>query len=294
MTAGPDTGGVLDPAPGQIMVAGDWHGNQYWAQNVIRRVPQLLSGEPRRVLLHLGDFGIWPGAEGRRYLSMVSAALDQVNAELWFIDGNHEDFGQLAELASSTPPNQRVLVRPHIFHLPRGHRWIWHGRTWLACGGGVSLDRAARTEGQDWWPEEEITCEQAAAIIDRGHADVMVCHDCPAGVAHTFGRPPSWWAAADLARNQAHRERLQLIVDALRPTHLMHGHLHRSYQSSCDFGAGPVQVTGLCDDGRLDNFAVLDTASMSWRLRRRGLLDLSRSSNSLMRNGRPGDSYRPR
>jgi hypothetical protein len=54
----------------------------------------------------------------------------------------------------------------------------------------------------------------------------------------------------------------------------MHGHLHRAYQRSCDFGYGPVEVTGLAGDGVLRNFAVLDTELMTWSLRRRGLLDL--------------------
>jgi hypothetical protein len=97
----------------------------------------------------------------------------------------------------------------------------------------------------------------------------------PSAVTHSFARPPTWWAPADLARNDAHRERLQRIVGSVQPAHLMHGHLHRAYQRSCDFGYGPVQVTGLAADGLLRNFAVLDVESMSWQLPRRGLLDLA-------------------
>ncbi len=279
----------------RVLVAGDWHGNQAWALNVIARVPALLAGEHVRLILQLGDFGIWPDVVGQRYLASIDGALGQVGAHLWFIDGNHEDFSELAAIdvragmatragmvaaagmAGDARPPGRVMVRPGIFHLPRGHRWQWHGRTWLACGGGVSLDRAARTEGTDWWPQEEITGEQEAAVIAGGHADVLVCHDCPAGVVHKFGRPPSWWAAADLARNEAHRRRLQRIVAAVRPSHLIHGHLHRTYQRTCDFGYGQVRVTGLCADGRLRNFAVLDVESMTWQMRRRGLLDFGRS-----------------
>ncbi len=271
---GASAGNVPGPLPGLVLVAGDWHGDREWALSVVKRVPQLLAGEQTRLILHLGDFGIWPGAEGRRYLDSVNTVLDLVGADLWFIDGNHEDFPQLAQLASGAIPDGRVAVRPNIFHLPRGHRWNWHGRTWLACGGGVSLDKAGRVEGRDWWPQEEITSGQEAAMIAGGPADVMVCHDCPSGVAHAFPQPPSWWAAADLGRNEAHRERLQRIVDAVKPAHLMHGHLHRAYQRSCDFGYGPVQVTGLAADGSLRNFAVLNVKSVTWNLRRRGLLDV--------------------
>jgi Calcineurin-like phosphoesterase len=270
------TGRDLDPCPGRILVAGDWHGNREWALNVIKRVPQLLPGEQTRLILHLGDFGIWPGIEGRRYLDSVSAVLELVNAQLWFVDGNHEDHTQLAQITHSTVPDGRLAIRPNVYHLPRGYRWQWQDRTWLACGGGVSLDKAGRAEGIDWWPKEEITSGQEAALIAGGHADVMVCHDCPASVAHAFPQPPSWWEPTDLARNDAHRQRLQRIVDAVRPSHLMHGHLHRAYQRACDFGYGPVQVTGLAADGSLRNFAVLDVESITFKLRRRGLLDLSR------------------
>lgn len=258
-----------DLAPRHIVVAGDWHSNEAWALSVIRRVPSLLAAEPRRLIVQLGDFGIWPDAAGHAYLSRVSAALAEVSAELWFIDGNHEDFPQLERLArdGGRTPDGREEIRPRLFHLPRGHRWAWHGRRWLACGGGASLDRAIRTEGVDWWPEEEITDGQEAAVRAGGHAEVLISHDCPSGVAHTFGRAPSSWDPADLARGDAHRRRLQRIVDAVQPGYLMHGHLHRAYQRMADFGYGPVQVTGLDADNRLRNFAVLDVETMAWRLR---------------------------
>jgi hypothetical protein len=269
---------AVDVVPSRILVAGDWHCNRYWALNVIHRVPQLLASEQRRLILQLGDFGIWPGDEGRRYLSAVSTALGQVGAELWFIDGNHEDFTLLGQMASSaTVPDGRIRVRDDIYHLPRGHRWAWHGREWLACGGGVSLDKAVRRPGLDWWPQEEITDEQEAAIIGGGTADVMICHDCPAAVPHAFRPPPPQWNPADLARNDAHRRRLQRITEAVRPRHLMHGHLHRAYHRTCDFGQGPVQVTGLGPDGTMANFATLDVTSMEWARRRpRALPFLSR------------------
>jgi len=192
-----ESAGDASTAPGgprRIVVAGDWHGNQEWALSVIRRVPALLAGESQRLILHLGDFGIWPDKPGQIYLDRLSRALGEAGAELWFVDGNHEDFDRLGQLDEKPGPDGRVPVVPRIMHLPRGHRWSWHGLTWLACGGAVSVDRAIRTEGVDWWPQEEITTEQEVAISGSGHADVMVCHDCPSGVAHSFAHPPADWA----------------------------------------------------------------------------------------------------
>jgi Calcineurin-like phosphoesterase len=252
--------------PARIGIAGDWHGNTKWATRAVRRIgaalPPGAQDEPG-IIVHLGDFGIWPGPSGPSYLASLDEALTAASCELWFVDGNHEDFSQLGRLRPDDSGRSRVSER--IWYLPRGHRWRWHDREWLALGGAVSLDRAGRTPGQDWWPEEEITWRQAGAVISAGRADVMVTHECPAGVEHAFPPPPSWWAAADLRRSDAHRALVREVVLAARPGWLMHGHLHIGYQRRVDFGAGPVEVTGLDRDGaEHSNWGILDVASMRW------------------------------
>lgn len=253
---------LVTSVPDRIGVAGDWHGNTAWATRAVRKIAGLLPSGPR-IIVHLGDFGIWPGPDGREYLSEVTAALGAADAELWFVDGNHEDFSQLARLRPG--PDGRSPVTERIWHLPRGHRWRWHGRVWLALGGAVSVDRALRTAGVDWWPEEEITWRQAGAVIDAGQADVMLTHDCPGGVPHDFPPPPRSWAAADLRRSEAHRGLLREVVLSVEPRWLMHGHLHMGYQRTVDLGRGPVEITGLDRDGAENsNWAILDVADMRW------------------------------
>jgi hypothetical protein len=249
--------------PERVAVAGDWHGNTAWAVRAVRKMAALLPEDGPRVIVHLGDFGIWPGRPGQDYLSRLDAALTGAGAELWFVDGNHEDFGQLARLRPG--PDGREQVTGRIWHLPRGHRWRWGGRDWLALGGAVSLDRAGRTAGIDWWPEEEITRPQAASVISAGPADVMVTHECPAGVEHVFPPAPSWWSPSDLQRSDAHRALLREVVLAVRPRWLMHGHLHIYYQRRVEAGGGAIEVTGLdCDGAESGNWAILDVRSMRW------------------------------
>jgi len=249
--------------PERIGVAGDWHGNTAWAAGAIEEMSGLLPDNGPRLIVHLGDFGIRSVPSGQDYLSRLEAALRDAAAELWFVDGNHEDFSQLARLRPG--PDGREQVTERIWHLPRGHRWRWGERHWLALGGAVSLDRAYRTPGTDWWPEEEITLRQAAAVIEAGPADVMVTHDCPAGVEHSFPPLPPWWSAADLRRNDTHRSLLREIVLAVRPRWLMHGHLHIGYQRSIDLGGGPLEITGLDRDGaQHGNWAILEVASTRW------------------------------
>lgn len=242
------------PGPRRIVVAGDWHGNSAHAVRVIRTAAKLLRDESRPLVLVLGDFGIWPGPGGAAFIRDVRKACAELGVWVWFIDGNHEDFAQIEKYRDGDPQ-----------WLPRGTRWQWHGRTWLALGGGVSLDKAIRTEGVNWWPQEEITGEQAAKVIADGPAHVLVSHDCPAGVVHSFPPPPSFWDLRDLARNDAHRERLQGVVSGVKPGWLLHGHLHIAYQRVTDLGYGPVEVTGLDrEEGHGPNWAVLDVKRMAW------------------------------
>jgi Calcineurin-like phosphoesterase len=257
----------LAAGPERILVAGDWHGDTRWAQRVIRESGELLAGQEHRVILHCGDFGIWPGEAGREYIFRVSAALDQAGATLLFVDGNHEDHDRLNGELERAPlmawgtgapipiGSGSRAIGAVISWLPRGHRWQWHGRTWAAAGGGVSLDRVIRREGRDWWPQEEISDEQEAAIIAGGHADVLVSHD-----------RPSWWDPRDIARSEAHERRMQRITDALQPSHIIHGHLHRCYSRTCDFGYGPVQVTGLNCNGAPGNYGLLNLEFMTWEM----------------------------
>jgi UDP-2,3-diacylglucosamine pyrophosphatase LpxH len=237
--------------PGRIVVAGDWHGNTRWAVHVISRAAEVLAGEERPLILQLGDFGVWPG--GDDYIAALRETCERYGVHIWFIDGNHEDFTQLQKFRNADP----------VRWLPRGYRWQWHSRTWLALGGAVSLDRVIRTEGRDWWPQEEITEEQAVIVTADGPADVMVTHDCPSGVVHSFS-PPSFWDPRDIARGDRHRERLQGVVDEVRPRWLLHGHLHRAYQRHTDFGYGPIGITGLDCDGADLNWTVLDVRQMTW------------------------------
>jgi hypothetical protein len=242
----------------RVAVAGDWHGHTWWAIKLI----QAARADGVTQILQLGDFGVWPGPTGKRYLDRLQKTCEEEGVEVWFVDGNHEDFVQL--LAKPKDELGRGIVRPNLLHLPRGHRWKWGDRSWLALGGAASIDKAVRTEGKDWWPEEELTRAQADAAIASGPADVMVCHDYPAKVVHSFGPRPKSWALEDVARSERHSQLIQEVVDAVRPGYFLHGHLHRLYQRQTDMGWGSVEVTGLDCDGTPGNWVYLDVETMAW------------------------------
>lgn len=261
-------------APDRVVVAGDWHGNTDWAVGVIEQLPQLLPDEPHPLVLHAGDFGVWPGHTGRAYLDAVSAALARVNGTLRFVDGNHEDHNRLVLYLAGDPHRDRPIQMQgspdapwRCWWLPRGARWTWHGRTWLALGGAVSVDRAHRRPGRDWWPREQIDADDITVATSGGPADVMLTHDCPAAVPLKLPVPSRSWAQIDLDEAQLHRQRLQHVVDVVRPSHLIHGHYHPYYhRTTVEMAHGPVEVTGLdCDDTLSGgNYAVLNVRDMTW------------------------------
>lgn len=247
--------------PERVLVAGDWHGNTPWARGVIELLPKLLPDESPRRIVHCGDFGIWPGPAGTRYLDTIDQALDTVDGLLCFVDGNHEDHEQLRRLAAGRPRGARVRVRPGVWWLSRGHRWTWHHRMWLALGGATSVDRLARTPGRNWWPEEALTLPDIE-FASRALAQVMVCHDAPSSVPLKLPPAPDWW---ELEPARVHRKVLQAVVDDVQPGWLLHGHYHYAHDTTVRMGLRRVRVAGLAADGALaGNYRVLNVRTMTW------------------------------
>jgi hypothetical protein len=95
-------------------MAGDWHGDTGHARSVI----DWMAREGAEGIVHLGDFGVWPGTSGQRYLRAVQDALEAAGIWLVFVDGNHDDHWQLRERDNGVPGP--VQVRRNLWHLPRG------------------------------------------------------------------------------------------------------------------------------------------------------------------------------
>lgn len=242
--------------PGQLLLAGDWHGDAEWARYVIAQAP--VGHDGSRLIIQLGDFGVWPGRTGARYLDRVAAALEASNARCLFLDGNHEDFTQLA--AFPTRPDGLREIRPRLFHLPRATRWNWRELRFLALGGATSLDRPWRTSGVDWWPAEGLTDADHDRAVRGGVCDVMLTHDAPSGIDVPGIPAPSTWDPDEVERADQHRVRLREVVDAVRPTWLFHGHFHSRYDATLWTGGGhQVRVSGLSNDWTgADGYLILD------------------------------------
>ena len=210
----------------RVLLTGDVHGNTMWLTGHVLRQAKRYGCQ---LVLQLGDFGIWPGRGGERFLDVVDREAAKARIPVWFIDGNHEDFDQLLALplyASGLRP-----VRERIMHIPRGHRWSWGGREILACGGAASIDVDLRVPGRTWWPQEAITDDDVQRCVAGGAADILLSHDIQAELPLTD--PHEDLAALGsfvFQRMHDNRMRLQAIAEAVRPALQIHGHWHMPYE----------------------------------------------------------------
>ncbi len=87
-------------------MAGDWHGNLPWALEVLRRAAE----QGATCVIQLGDFGYWGGRHGDRYGTWTASRgeLARLEMQLYFVDGNHEDFNRLL----AEPISPATGVRP--------------------------------------------------------------------------------------------------------------------------------------------------------------------------------------
>jgi predicted phosphodiesterase len=96
-----------------------------------------------------------------------------------FIAGNHEDYAIL---------NDEERRPPHAL---TGYG-VWNDVFY--CSGAFSIDKQDRLPGYDWFPEEELTETQLAAMVDAFatlQPEIMATHECPYDQLDHVVRSPS-------------------------------------------------------------------------------------------------------
>jgi hypothetical protein len=252
----------IDPLrdPGVVTLAGDWHSDYAFVERLVAATPAGYVGV--WLIVQLGDLGVWPGPAATAYLDDVALLLEEAGAVVLFIDGNHENHPLL--LSHPVRFDGLRVLRPRLYHLSRGFRWCWHGKTWLAVGGAHSIARPRLTPNVDWSPQELITADLARLATAGGPVDIMVTHDCPAGVKPPGVRDPAIGQPSELydelVVEAEHRQLVREIVEEVRPARLIHGHYHVRYDAHLQLRVGTTCcITGLGRAGTLKgNMLVLD------------------------------------
>lgn len=240
----------------KILIAGDWHGNHPWAKAII----DVANAEDIEKIIQVGDFGVWPGSEGKEYLDILSRALVKRNIKLYFVPGNHEDYNQIDEWKATLPENKdgHIEVRPNLFYAGKVNAWTWEGKRFASVGGAVSIDKYARKENVSWWSQESLTALEETRAKDLGRVDYLFSHDSPNTLPFTFLK-------SDM-QSEAHRYTMTKIGLAIRPKLWFHGHYHKHAEYKFWHEDGETNVFSLDADSRasinpqLDYHAVvLDT-----------------------------------
>lgn len=239
----------------RVAVCGDWHGNMGWLRTLARSVRGLAPDVT--TILQLGDWWMDPAETDAVF---ADAGIERVYVTL----GNHEPWATVAPLLSAHR-GAAVRVSRITWLLPRPGRLTIGDRTVLSVGGAASLDRTWRTEGRNWWPDEAITEDQVERAIAGGRADVMLTHESPAGtpvraVREVLRRNPMGFPRDALAESAASRERISTVWDAVRPTLLMHGHMHVAGGGMTEDGR---RVASFGRDVQEGNLAFLDMRTMT-------------------------------
>lgn len=186
-----------------VRLIGDVHGKFKPYRNLIRNVP---------FSIQVGDMGV--GFRGynldRELVWSTNPPYDAMSeGRHLFIRGNHD--------------NPEVCKRQKY--------WIPDGTTVdgvFCLGGAVSIDRAYRTEGLDWWQDEECSYAELEAHIDAYAAsrpEIVVTHDCPSSVANEILAAFNMRKIEDGSRTRVALERMLAIH---QPRLWVFGHWHVS------------------------------------------------------------------
>jgi len=253
------------PTETRVVVAGDWHGNVNWVGKAIPSIAR--NSSDVRTILHVGDFGIWPGAGGRKFLDAVDfwCARSGISRVL-VTPGNHENWDWL-EGAFLSEPGNPVALSSVVAVLPRGYRFEIGPRTFASFGGAASVDFEMRSPGIDWFPGELPTERDVERAISEGPADVLLTHEAidggtPASEEMLRSNPMRWNPAA-LDYSSRSRALVTRVWDGVAPKLLFHGHMHLADQVTLP--SSGQQVISLGRDGQTRNLALLELSTLNWR-----------------------------
>ena len=213
-----------------IYIYGDSHGEWDKIQDKIKRF-DLRDCH----LIHVGDIGIGFSRRDKEIekLDSLNYFFGMRSISFLGIAGNHDNpeyFKGNSDLLD--------INFSHIELLPSYTRREINGLKFLFIGGAVSIDRENRTEGLDYWKDEEIIPPpeglfrldsiQSNPIQADLIPDVIVSHDCPLEVG--FSTHKLYDAPGNPVKTDAIRGR-QILSDIWAeypPKQWFYGHYHAS------------------------------------------------------------------
>lgn len=168
-------------------------------------------------VVQIGDFGFWPNQPNWLWYPKSSLPVP-----VYFIDGNHDDHSVLQAVYFDKPT--KLSEKFDAFYIGRGYA----EGAFVYCGGATSHDRSSRTEGVDWFRQENISEQDLSRALELSRGlpvQVMVAHDTVREAFRLIKEPQ--WVFAD-----QNRELLEQLFYSVQPKLYIHGHYHfyRDYE----------------------------------------------------------------
>lgn len=188
-----------------IRFIGDIHGKWDGYKGIIKDVP---------ISRQVGDFGVgfkYRDRDGEIKNSSNPPYDHIIKGDHKFIRGNHD--------CMHVCNQQSYWIKDGTIEIVDGWKIMY-------IGGALSIDKAWRTEGLDWWSDEELSIYAMNNIIDNyliEKPDILVTHDCPEEIAVMM---ETWAGRKKLDIPSRTRQAFQSMFELFQPQLHIYGHWH--------------------------------------------------------------------
>lgn len=138
-----------------MLFIGDVHGKFAHYRYIIFSLEQQ---QPHIHTLQIGDMGVFKEEDYQHFIGIN-------HLKHKFFRGNHDN-PQLCQMLPNYLGDYKFLSNLSMF----------------IVSGAYSIDKAMRTEGVNWWRDEELNYAQGCSVIEEyteHKPDIVVTHDCP-------------------------------------------------------------------------------------------------------------------
>lgn len=209
----------------KIAFLGDLHGN---TNNAYKLIDFIMEHNNPDLLIQVGDMGVM-GELFEKYLNKLNKKLESYNIELWFIDGNHENFNWLLNKVKN--PHGLNSITSKIKYIPRGTMLTLGKRNFYFCGGAFSIDKFMRTIYKSWWPQETLSKEETEELINYYNEnysnykiDYFISHDTP--LFEHYQDDSIFMNQSDFYEDYSHKMNLRKLYELTKAPKIIHGHYH--------------------------------------------------------------------
>jgi Icc-related predicted phosphoesterase len=159
------------------------------------------------MIFQVGDFGLG----FHQGIDLLIQSYQSQNSRSFFIRGNHDDPAVCRETAGYVDDGHMMLNGKIMF-----------------VGGAWSIDWMMRTEGVNWWSDEECSISKLNDLYDqyvKVKPEIMITHTCPTSVAKRM-----FVDTGNALGTEMHNSRTEQCFEEMwrihQPKHWVFGHWH--------------------------------------------------------------------